>query len=98
MGGNGDSDSNMSEDDSNTNDTEPASPDATAAAVSKVKDYLSSPETWLEDLTGQDAVEEISNVEFEVARILDDDAGEEGRRFKETAEFGGVHLTSVSST
>ena len=78
MGGNGDSDSNMSEDDSNTNDTEPASPDATAAAVSKVKDYLSSPEIWLEDLTGQDAVEEISNVEFEVARILDDDAGEEG--------------------
>ena len=89
MGGNGDSDSNMSEDDSNTNDTEPASPDATAAAVSKVKDYLSSPETWLEDLTGQDAVDDISNVEFEVARILDDDAGEEGRRFKETAEFAG---------
>ena len=87
MGGNDDIDVDMSEDDSNTNDTEPASPDATAAAVSKVKDYLSSPETWLEDLTGQDAVEEISNVEFEVARILDDDAGEEGRRFKETPAF-----------
>ena len=88
MGANGDSD--MSEVDgsiSDTNDTEPASLDATAAAMLKVKDYLSSPETWLEGRTGLDAVEEISNVEFEIARILDEDAGEEGRRFKETAEY-----------
>jgi len=87
MGGNGENDSNMSEDDSNTNDTEPASPDATAVAMSKVKEYLSLPETWLEGRTGLDAVEEISNVEFEIARILDEDAGEEGRRFKERAEY-----------
>jgi len=58
-----------------------------AAAIAKVKDYFSSPETWLEGRTGLDAVDKISNVEFEIARILDDDAGEEGRRFRETAEY-----------
>ena len=87
MESNGDSDSNMSEDYSNTHDTEPSSPDATTAAITKVNDYFSSPETWLEGRTGLDAVDEISNVEFEITRILDDDAGEEGRRFRETAEY-----------
>jgi len=87
MGSNGESDTDMSEDDSITNDTEPASPDAASAAIEKVKGYFTSPEDWLDGFTGQDAVEEISNVEFEVARILDEDAGEKGPHFKETAEY-----------
>ena len=79
----------LSEDESisSTNDTEPASPDAAAAAILAVKNYLSSPETCLAGLTGPAAVDALSNVEFEIARILDDVAGEEGRRFKETAEY-----------
>ena len=87
MSASGDSHSGVSEDDTGTNDTEPTSPDATAAAIAKVTEYFCSPETWLESATGQDAVDEISNVEFEVARILDEDAGEEGRHFKETTEY-----------
>ena len=82
-----DSTSEMSEEDSNTNETEPASPDAAAAAIAKVREYFASPDEWLEGCTGIEAVDEIGNVEFEVARLLDEDAGEEGRRFKETAEY-----------
>ena len=87
--GESDDEQMLSEDGSiaSTNDTEPASPDAAAAAILAVKNYLSSPETCLAGLTGSDAVDALSNVEFEIARILDDVAGEEGRRFKETAEY-----------
>ena len=83
------SDANMSEDESSTNETEHTSApdDAAAAAVAKVKEYFAAPETWLDGATAQDAVDEISNVEFEVARLLDEDAGEEGRRFKESTEY-----------
>ena len=87
--GESDDEQMLSEDGSiaSTNDTEPASPDAAAAAILAVKNYLSSPETCLAGLTGPAAVDALSNVEFEIARILDDVAGEEGRRFKETAEY-----------
>lgn len=86
----GDDGSDMSEEDSSTNATEePTSPNATAVvdAIAAVQKYFASPEDLLEGRTGSEAADEIRNVEFEISRLLEDDAGEAGRSFRQTAEY-----------
>ena len=67
--------------------TESSASNTAADPIAKVRQYFASPDEWLQGATGQDAVELIDSVEFEVARILDEEAGEEGPRFKATAEY-----------
>ena len=83
----GDSELMMSDEDSDTIGTEPASPNAAAEAVAKVQRYFDSPEEWLEGRTEVDAIDDIDNARFEIARLLDEEAGDAGRRFKETVEY-----------
>ena len=51
------------------------------AALREVQSLLTS-EDWLQGKTGEDALAEIDNAEFEIDRLLSDDCGDLGRTFK----------------